>query len=435
VFGRGLADPGPLLPCRCMTIGLSLTMFALGLGLSAFFSSSETALTALPLSRVVARAEVGSRPMRWAWSRWRTRPHRLIVTLLIGNTLVNIGLSAVATELALELWGDRGLAYAVGVTTFVVLVFGEVTPKTLARVDPEALGRLVIFPIAAMDWLLAPFTAALLGLSHLAAKLRRKPLHAAVAATSVEDVRFTLSLAREEGHVTEFQHGVLEAVLRFEGTTVRQVQIPRTDVVFLADTLSLAEVEERVLGSGYSRFPVFHGRDDNVIGMLLAKDLLRPEARREDWRRVLQPALFVPETKRVVELLREMRDRRVHVALTVDEYGAIAGLVSLEDLIEMIVGDIQDEFDTAQPSWVVAEAGEWLVRGSLSLERLAQLTHKPLAAGADFTSVAGLLLDIAGRVPAVGERFEAGGLVFEVTTATPARIEQVRVTIAPSPTE
>lgn len=411
-----------------MTIGLSLTLFALGLVLSAFFSSSETALTALPLSRVVARAEGGSGPVAWAWGRWRARPHRVLVTILIGNTLVNIGLSAVATEVALELFGDRGLALAVGAATLGVLVFGEVTPKTLARVDPEGLGRLVILPVATLDWLLTPFTTALLGLSHVAAKVWRRPLHASVVASSVEDVRFMLSLARDEGNVSEFQHGVLEAVLRFEGMVVRQVQIPRTDVVFLADTLSLPEVEERVLASGYSRFPVFHGRDDNVVGMLLAKELLRPEARREDWRRVLQPALFVPETKRVVELLREMRDRRVHVALSVDEYGAIAGLVSLEDLIEMIVGDIRDEFDTAQPSWEVAGAGEWLVRGSLSLERLAHLTGEPLVAGADYTSLAGLLLEMAGRVPAVGERFEAGGLAFEVTAATPARIEQVRVT-------
>ncbi|MGV8042421.1 MAG: transporter associated domain-containing protein [Thermoanaerobaculaceae bacterium] len=150
---------------------------------------------------------------------------------------------------------------------------------------------------------------------------------------------------------------------------------------------------------------------------------------------MLQPALFVPETKRVVELLREMRDRRVHVALSVDEYGAIAGLVSLEDLIEMIVGDIEDEFDTAQPTWEVAGEGEWLVRGSLSLERLAHLTGKPLVAGADYTSVAGLLLEMAGRVPAVGERFEASGLAFEVTAATLARIEQVRVTAAPAAEE
>ncbi|HPS77518.1 MAG TPA: hemolysin family protein, partial [Thermoanaerobaculaceae bacterium] len=212
---------------------------------------------------------------------------------------------------------------------------------------------------------------------------------------------------------------------------VRQVQIPRTDVVFLPDTLRLEEVEERVLASGYSRFPVFHGRDDNVVGFLLAKELLRPQARQGDWRKVLQPALFVPETKRVVELLREMRDRRVHVALAVDEYGAIAGLVSLEDLIEMIVGDIQDESDTVQPSWEVAGDGAWLVRGSLAVERLAHLTGRHLAAAPDYTSVAGLLLALAGRVPATGSRFEADGLVFEVTMASPARIEQVRVTLAP----
>lgn len=262
-----------------MTIGVSLALFALGLAASCFFAGAETGLTALPLSRVVARAESGGRLTRWAWGRWRSRPHRLLVTMLVGNTLVNIGLSAVATELALGLWGDRGLAYAVGVTTLVVLVFGEVTPKTLARVDPEALGGFAILPVAVLDWLMTPLTAVLLGLSQLVSKAWRQPLGAPVAAASVEDVRFMLSLAREEGHVTEFQHGLLEAVLRFEGATVRQIQIPRTDVVFISDTLSLAEVEERVLASGYSRFPVFSGRDDNVIGLLLAKDLLRPEVR------------------------------------------------------------------------------------------------------------------------------------------------------------
>lgn len=413
-----------------MMIGLSLVLFVVGLALSAFFSSSETALTALPLSRVVARAESGSGPVAWAWGRWRARPHRVLVTILLGNTVVNIGLSAVATDVALELFGDRGLALAVGVATLGVLVFGEVTPKTLARADPEGLGRFVILPVATLDWLLTPFTTAFVGLSQLAAKIWRRPLHATVAASSVEDMKFLLDLARQRGQVSEFQHSVLDAVLRFESTAVRQVLIPRTDVVFLSDALTLAEVEQRVLASGYSRFPVFHGRDDNVIGILLAKDLLRPQARQQDWRLVLQPALFVPETKRVVELLREMRDRRVHVALAVDEYGAIAGLVSLEDLIEILVGDIQDEFDTAQPWWEVVGEGEWRVRGSLSLERLARLTGVPLIAGGDYTSVAGLLLDLAGRVPAVGECFETQGLVFEVEAATAARIERVRVKAA-----
>jgi putative hemolysin len=413
-----------------METGTAVVLLLVGLVLSAFFSGVETALTALPFARVASLAKKGGRATRWAWQRWRLRPHRVLVALLAGNTLVNVGISAVATDLALGLFGDRGIGIAVGVTTLVVLTFGEVTPKSLARVDPEAFSRWVIVPIAALEWALTPLLVLLLGFSHLVARLRRVSLHSAPTASRPEDVRFLLAIARQEGHLTELQYGMLEAVLRFEGAQVRQVQVPRTDVVFLADTLTVDEVEARVRKHGYSRYPVYHERDDNVIGILLTKDLLREEAQTASWTSLLQPALFVPESKRTVELLREMRDRRTHIALTIDEYGNLAGLVTLEDLLEFIVGDIQDEFDTAQPLWRSEGPGTWVVRGSLPLERLARLTGKAVETAPDYVSVAGLLLEIAGRVPPAGSRFQVGDLLLEVVEASPRRIERVRVTIA-----
>jgi len=413
-----------------METGTALVLLLVGLAFSAFFSGVETALTALPFARVASLAKKGGPAVRWAWQRWRVRPHRVLVALLAGNTLVNVGISAIATELALGLFGDRGIGVAIGVITLAVLLFGEVTPKTLARSDPEAVARRVIVPVAALEWLLTPLLVLLLGFSHLVARLRRVSLHRAPTASRPEDVRFLLAIARQEGHLTELQHGMLEAVLRFEGAQVRQVQVPRTDVVFLSDTLTVEEVEARVRKHGYSRYPVFHERDDNVVGILLAKDLLRPEARTGSWATFLQPPLFVPESKRTVELLREMRDRRTHIALTIDEYGNLAGLVTLEDLLEFIVGDIQDEFDTAQPLWNPEGPGTWVVRGSLPLERLARLTGKPVESAPDYVSVAGLLLEIAGRVPPVGSRFQVGELVFEVVEASPRRIERVRVTVS-----
>jgi len=355
------------------------------------------------------------------------------VTLLVGNTLANIAISAVATEIALGLFGSKGIGIAVGVSTLAVLTFGEVTPKSLARVDPEAFSRWMIVPVAALERLLTPVVVPLLAFSHVVARVRRLKLQGAPTAARPEDVRFLLSMARKEGHLTELQHGMLEAVLRFEGAQVRQVQVPRTDAVLLRDTLTLAEVEERVRRHGYSRYPVYHDRDDNIVGILLAKDLLRPEARAGDWKAFLQPALFVPESKHVVELLREMRERRTHLALSIDEYGNLAGLVTLEDLLEMIVGDIQDEFDTAKPLWQPDGPGVWLVRGSFPLDRLARLTGTVLTSDPDYASVAGLLLELAGRVPAPGSRFEVGRLAFEVVDASPRRIETVRVTLAAPP--
>src|SRR5512136_2962009 len=156
-----------------METGTAVALLLVGLALSAFFSGVETALTALPFARVASLAKAGGPVVRWAWQRWRLRPHRVLVTLLVGNTLVNIGMSAIATDLAIGLFGDRGIGLAVGVTTLVVLMFGEVTPKALARSDPEALARRVIVPVAVLEWLLTPVVVPLLGFSHLVARRRR----------------------------------------------------------------------------------------------------------------------------------------------------------------------------------------------------------------------------------------------------------------------
>jgi len=401
------------------------------IALSGFFSGTETALTALPFSRVVALARGSRRVRRWAWRRWRLRPHRLLVTLLGANTLANIGISALATSAALRLFGDRGIGVAVGATTLAVLMFGEVTPKTLARANPEALARAAIVPVAALDWLATPVTVPLLAFSQLVARLKRVSLQATPVPTRPEDVRFLLRLAREHGHVSELQHGMLEAVLRLEGTQVREVQVPRTDVVFLRDSASRDEVRRRVAELGYSRYPVYHERDDNVVGVLLAKDLLRSEDQTQPWTSLLQPPLFVPESKQVVDLLREMRERRAHIALTVDEYGNIAGIVTLEDMLELIVGDIEDEYDTGQPALRTEGKGRWLVRGTFSLERLSRVTGTPLAS-TEYNSVAGLVLELAGRVPPVGARYNLAGLEFEVVRASTRRVEQVRVSRVPA---
>jgi CBS domain containing-hemolysin-like protein len=412
-----------------VTIGIVVLLLT-GLAASALFSGAETALTALPFARVGALAKRGGRAQRWAWQRWSTRPQRVLTAILAGNTLVNVGISAVVTNAAVSLFGNKGIALAIGATTLAVLMFGEVTPKALARTEPEVLARRVIVPVAALEWLLTPVTVPLLALSHLVARVRRVSLDHTQTASRPEDVRLLLSIAKQEGHISELEHAMLEAVLRFEGAHVRDVQRPRTDVVFLPDTLTFDELKAKVVTHGYSRYPVFHGRDDNVVGILLAKDLLKPQELGAGWTSLLQPALFVPESKRAVDLLREMRERRSHIALSVDEHGNLAGLVTLEDLLEMIVGDIQDEFDTARPLTQPEGIGRWLVRGALPLDRLARITGRPIQSAPDYTSVAGLLLAQAGRVPAVGSRFEIGGLSLEVVEASTRRIELVRVTIA-----
>jgi CBS domain containing-hemolysin-like protein len=413
-----------------MSLATSLILVVAGIAAAAFFAAAETALTALPLSRVTYRSRHDGALTRRSWLRWRNRPHRMLVSLLIGNTALNIGISAVATGAAIDLFGDRGVGVAVGIVTFAVLIFSEVTPKALARMNPEALGRRVIVPAAAIDWALTPVTVTLLGLSQLIARLRRLPLDHVPVASTPEDLLFLIALSRQEGHLSDLQEGMLKAVLRFENARVRDVQTPRTDVVFLPDSLPIAEVRDRVLETGYSRYPVYHDRDDNVIGILLAKHLLRADAGAQNWTSLLLPPLFVPESKLVVDLLREMREARGHVALAVDEHGNIAGLVTLEDVLELIVGDIEDEFDTAAPIWRADGPSSWVVRGAFPLDRLAGLTGVPAPPDIDYASVGGLLLDLAGRVPPQGSTFSVGRLAFDVLEASTRRVELVRIRLS-----
>lgn len=409
-------------------------LLLLGFAFSALCSAAETALTALPLSRVEALAQQKGKVRRWAWQRWRHRPHSVLATLLVLNNAANVGISALATQLALELFGHQGLAIAVGATTLALLVFGEVTPKSLARVDPESFASKVLVAIAALDSLLLPFTTPLLALSHVLAKLWGTPLHAAPRAASLEDLRFWLFLSRQEGELTALQAEMLEAVLGLEQRLVRDVQVPRPDVVMLPDTASFEEVRDKVLAAGFSRYPVYHQRDDNIVGVLHARDLLRCQQEGKPWVAYLKPALCVPETSRLVSLLAEMRAKRLHLAVSFDEYGAVAGVVTLEDVLETIVGEIADEFDVTSPAVEELKEGVWVVKASLPLDRLARLVGQSLPKAGKVNSLGGFLIASLGGVPQKGQELLGEGLRFTVLEATPQRVLKVRVErLAPPP--
>lgn len=410
-----------------MSLTLTLLLLLLGLGFSALCSATETALTALPLSRVELLRKKGGRLRRWAWSTWRSRPHRVLVSLLILNNAANVGISALATELALGLFGQQGLAIAVGLTTLGLLVFGEVTPKSLARVDPESSAAAVVVGIVAFDVLLAPLTVPLLGLSHFLARLRGTPLHSAPVAASVEDLRFLLSLSRQEGHLTSLQVEMLEAILAIGHAVVREIQVPRPDVIMLSKTASLEEVKATVLSRGYSRYPVYEEKEDNLVGILHARDLLRCQQEKRPWTSYLKPPLCVLESTRLLDVLGEMRAKRLHLAVSIDEYGAVAGIVTLEDVLETIVGEIADEFDMSSPAVEQLPTGGWIVKASLPLERLSRLTSQAISSPTKVSSVGGLLLTLAGGVPEKGQSFSYQGLLFTVVEATPRRILRVQV--------
>lgn len=408
-----------------MNDGLLLLLYVLCAVGSAFFSSAETAITSLTDASIFRMKSEGRRGAE-RLERLRANLPRTLGTLLAGNTLANAAAGSMGAALAIAAFGEKwGVLVATVLTSVLLLVVAEVTPKTLAARRPEALSLIYVGPIEAFVKLLSPATALLSAV----ARWILGPFGVEESAdVTEEDVRSVISLSREQGGLEREESELLHAVLAFGDKPVREAMVPRGQIVSLDVEASFARIEALCREHRYSRYPVTRGHEDEIVGILHVKDLFDVSDAEEesfDLSRYLRPAVFVPELKRAEDLLREMRRRRFHMAIVVAESGAVAGLVTLEDLIEQIVGDIFDEHDEpARPP--VAEGTSLLVEGGYplaSLERdLAVSFEEPEA-----ETVAGLLLRKFGRIPRTGARTSAEGVEFLVERATPRAIERVRI--------
>jgi len=407
--------------------GLLLVYLLCGLA-SAFFSGSETAIPSLSDSAVYRLKQEGH-PGAARLERLRAELPTTIGTLLVGNTVVNILSGSIGTALAIGLWGERlGVLVATIVTTLLLLVFCEVTPKTLAARRPESVALLVSRPVELCVTLLRPMT----GLLAFLARLILRPFGTAGDSTqevSEADVKNLISLSHHQGALEKEEKELLNAVLDFGDTPAKEVMVSRAKIVFLPADASFDQVESILKEHRFSRYPVFRGTQDEVVGVLHAKDLFDVSDEDEksfELSRYLRPAVFVPELKKAGDLFREMRRRRMHMVVVVDEQGSISGLVTLEDLIEQIVGDIADEHDepTKRP---VSDGTSLIVEGTYPLVSLERELGLSLDEG-DVESVGGFLLQKFGRIPRAGARTSVAGLDFLVERASPRVIERVRIT-------
>ncbi len=407
---------------------LLLLLFAASIGASTFFSGSETALTTLS-DAAVFRLKEKRHPQAARLERLRGHLAQTISTLLIGNTLVNIAAGSIGTVLAIELFGERwGVVTATVATTLILLVFGEVTPKTLATRQAERVSCLAAPAIELLVTLFAPLAKLLSGI----ASLLLRPLGGRTAAptdVTEEDVKSLISLSHEHGQLEQEEKEILHAVLDFGDRPVSESMVPRAKVVLLPADASFEKVQAIGRVWRYSRLPVYRDTPDDIVGILHVKDLFDvtdAEEKSFDVSRYLRPAIFVPEQKRSGDLFREMRRRRFHMAIVVDEMGAVSGLVTLEDLIEEVLGDISDEHDEEAASPVL-DGASILIEGSYpvaSLERdLGLSLEEP-----DMETVAGFLLKRFGRIPRTGARTWLGDTEFVVERASPRAIERVRIT-------
>lgn len=411
--------------------------------LSGAMSGSETALTALGAWKIRQLREDGLDPTG-VFGLLERQPTRFITTLLIGNNLVNIGATALVTQMSIQLSRQVGFAeslavgYATGLMTFLVLIFGEITPKSLAVHNAVGFSRVVIRPVYVLSVVLYPVGRFFTWLTTLL--LRSVRLEPASSPLITEnELRLMLRSAEESGVIEAQEERMIKGIIDLEETVVREVMTPRVDVVAVAADAPLEDLLALVTEHGYSRLPVYEETIDEMRGIVLARDLLpylgRPEAlARLTVADLMGPPQYVPETLSVLNLLRDMRQRKVHLAVVVDEFGGTAGLVTLEDVIEEITGEIYDESDEVEAADVLGEGdGTYLVQGTANLEEVGEALQLVFEDEGEYDTLAGFLIARYGSIPQVGDRLSHDGADFEVVEGDERRVSRVRVTLHRTP--
>jgi putative hemolysin len=391
---------------------------------SGFFSASETALTSLPVTRLEALRTRSGRLTRAGLERWASAPQDLLITILVGNNLVNVLASALATKIAYRYSEDGGLAIVVGLMTLGILIFGEITPKTLAQRHAEAISRGVMPILYILDLILSPVNKVLGLLARLLSRGEGPELP-----VTEEDLLFMLRLAHRHAHLPRDSRMMIESVLRFQRAVAREVMVPRPMVATVDASWDLGTLQREIIATPHSRFPVVSGSPDNIVGVLHAKHLLRLDYGRPWTELVVQP-VFIPETRSLPDLLQDFRRSGQHVALVLDEFGGLSGLVTLEDVLELVVGEIEDEFDLGFESAVRADEGGWRVTGHLSLRRLESILHRNISQPEGIDSVGGLIAHLVVGDTQAGVVATWDGLRFEVEEVEEGRAIRVLVTKA-----
>lgn len=412
------------------------------LALSACFSAMETALVSLGDLRLRRRLEEDSRPSRML-SLWRDRPNDVLATILIGNNFVNISASALATDLTESLldgtpYGGWGIPIAVGLTTMVVLVAGEVVPKTYARHNPDKV--LVALPILTATYFV--FYPVMRVLVHLTRRVVHRLGGATEGAASVteEDIEEMVRVGRSEGSMSATATRLLTGVFDLDDKVAREVMVPRTDLHALPIEAGLDDVMQAVKEHGHSRFPVYAGTIDDIVGVLYIKDFFQAALGRERASPprvadVLRQAMVRPWNIPVQDLFHDMQRERVHLAVIASEYGGVAGIVTLEDIIEEVFGPIYDEHDRMVEAVRRQPDGSVVVDGVVAMSELEKElgTDFPDDEQANYETVAGLLMQEAGRVPAPGFVCDYHGYRFEVLAADATHVRAIQVRpIAPA---
>ena len=411
------------------TSWLQLSVMIVALLLCGVTSAAETALTSVSRVQLKNLIEEGDqRAMKI--DHLLAEPKRYLTTILIVNSVAVIIAATMATVLALRFWPRWGVLLSILIISLIVLIFCEITPKTAAIQNPLRWARVLIGPVRATAWLLQPLVLLLSGITNvfvrlLGGEVKRSPF------VTEEELRMLLTVGEEEGVLEEEETEMIHSIFEFADTTVREVMVPRIDMITLPSDATVNEAVDLAMQGGFSRIPVYEAEVgmDEIIGVLYTKDMLRQLREEHNTlpiRNLVRPAYFVPETKKLDDLLHEIRQKRVHMVIVVDEYGSVAGLVTIEDLVEEIVGDIQDEYDHEEILYEQVKEDEYIFDAKISIYDFNQIMNMDLD-DRDYETLGGFVYAQLDKIPVAGDTVTYDGLTLTVLATRGRRILKIRV--------
>ena len=412
-------------------LGCLLFLFVL----SAFFSGSEVALFSLDKKKLQNTFESNPLIMRYL-QNLLDFPRRLLVTILLGNTVINVAASIIAVSLAIDYSHNSGFPRNIALTieiiclTFCILIFGELIPKIWAAKNPVAFAKLISVPLYWLNVILFPVAEILTeAIRSLIGKLKLDKRKSAIRS---EEIAELANLGHERGTIVEEEHGLISSIVNFRSVAVHEVMTPRVDIISVSAETNFNEMLDLIIKTRHSRIPLYREDLDEIIGVIYSKDLL-PFIKNVESRvnfsltKIARKAMFIPRTKLISSLMHEFQEKKMHLAIVVDEYGGTAGLITLEDIIEEILGEIRDEYDKEENPITKVGDNNYIILGKLSIDELNDLLNTTFSENSNYETVAGMILNHAGQIPKENYSFQIDGYTFTAKEIQNKRIKKVQV--------
>lgn len=414
---------------KYMNSSIQIGILAFLLLCSSFFSASETALMSISKIRIRSMVEEEI-PHAKLVEKLVQDPSKLLGAILIGNNIVNIGASSLATSLAIQYFGNAGIGIATGLMTFIVLIFGEITPKTLAAQNSEKMSLRVVRIIYVLTILFDPLLKVILKLTSWIIRLFGGSKDSSRPYVTEEELKMMVTLGQEEGVLEKEEQKMIHNVFEFGDEIVKTVMTPRIDMTALPSDATYAATLDLFKTSQYSRLPIYEGIRDNIIGIIHFKDLLFYEGTPEafDLKTIRRQPIYTYELKNTFELFNEMKIQHIQMAIVLDEHGGTAGIVTLEDLVEEIVGELIDEYDQGEIEIKALEDNMYLASGRTRIEVINEILEVNLQSD-EFDTIGGLVTGTLGRMAKVGDVLEVQDLSIEILKMQKNRILQLKIRV------